>query len=193
MIFTVASSSSQAISAKTQSMSAHGRPVLEALLQVELRLRSRQVHERLGDAVRPLRDVAGSRTPPPGGTCRSASRAPASCSGSGRSPARTGRRSVKPSAATIMSDELACVAAPSRSVASGGIPIIVTFSPICCMAFFERQRGGVGARVGRIDDGHRLHLRQEPLRVGAEGAEHARLAAVQEVRVLRRRDRPGWR
>ena len=28
-----------------------------------------------------------------------------------------------------MSDELACVAGPSRSVASGGTPIIVTFTP----------------------------------------------------------------
>ena len=36
----------------------HVRAVLQALLQVELRLRPRQVHERLGDAVRPLRDVA---------------------------------------------------------------------------------------------------------------------------------------
>ena len=44
---------------------------------------------------------------------------------------------VKPSAATIMSDELACVAAPSRSVASGGTPIIVTLTPICSMAFLS--------------------------------------------------------
>ena len=37
----------------------------------------------------------------------------------------------------IMSAELACVAGPIRSVASGGTPIIVTFSPTCCIAFLR--------------------------------------------------------
>ena len=37
----------------------------------------------------------------------------------------------------IMSEELACVAAPSRSVESGGTPITVTFSPTCTMAFLR--------------------------------------------------------
>ena len=36
-----------------------------------------------------------------------------------------------------MSAELACVAGPSRSVASGGTPIIVTFTPTCCMPFLS--------------------------------------------------------
>ena len=34
-----------------------------------------------------------------------------------------------------MSAELACVAGPIRSVASGGMPIIVTFTPTCCRPF----------------------------------------------------------
>ena len=37
----------------------------------------------------------------------------------------------------IMSDELACVAAPMRSVDSGGTPITVTFTPTCCRPFFR--------------------------------------------------------
>jgi hypothetical protein len=37
----------------------------------------------------------------------------------------------------IMSAELAWVAGPTRSVASCGVAIIVTFTPTCCMPFLS--------------------------------------------------------
>ena len=87
----------------------------------------------------------------------------------------------------IMSDELACVAAPSRSVESGGTPITVTFTPTFCRPFLSAIAAVSAPGSVRIDDCRGLHLRQEALRVGAEGPEHARLAAVEEEGVLRSR------